>query len=389
MLKPIPPGQPYRRSRAKPRSRPGSLHGATSAWASIFLACIRATGSTLELHNPPSSKSYPSYHSPTSESPTPPTLAAVSLSCLVPIALRTDEKGTLPRPQLEEEAQSTPIVAPRPAGFRPSGNDRATRLAAVALAWNVFQHFYPYFDVVTTDWPGELRLALARSAEDVDERAFTRTLGRLVAALQDGHGNVRGPGQANQISLPPFAWDWVEGQLVITTVAAQGGNGLKLGDVVVEIDGRPAAELMAEHEATVSGATSQWRRYRVLQMAAAGPPNFEIVLNVRRASALADTPPRPKTRSTTTDFTTQTVRVRRIPGDTVFATRREPRPAKIATIKPGVMYVDLDRITQKEFDEAVLELAAARGIVFDLRGYPRVGTQTIGHLIDHPVTCVQ
>ena len=73
-----------------------------------------------------------------------------------------------------------------------------------------------------------------------------------------------------------------------------------------------------------------------------------------------------------------------------FLALREPRPAKIATIKPGVIYVDLGRITQKEFDEAVPKLAEARGIVFDLRGYPRESPpQTIGHLIDQPVTCAQ
>ena len=90
------------------------------------------------------------------------------MSCLVPIAVRADEKGTLPRPEAgERHEQAAPVVPPRPPGFQPSGKDRATRLAAVALAWNVFQHFYPYFDVVNADWPGELRRALARAAEDV------------------------------------------------------------------------------------------------------------------------------------------------------------------------------------------------------------------------------
>ena len=36
------------------------------------------------------------------------------------------------------------------------------------------------------------------------------------------------------------------------------------------------------------------------------------------------------------------------------------------------------------------KLAEARGIVFDLRGYSEgISPQTIGHLIDHPVTCAQ
>ena len=84
-------------------------------------------------------------------------------------------RALLPRPDLGEQTQDQAGRSSRrtpPSGFQPSGNDRATRLAAVVLAWNVFQHFYPYFDVVDADWPGELRRALARAAEDADERAF-------------------------------------------------------------------------------------------------------------------------------------------------------------------------------------------------------------------------
>ncbi len=300
---------------------------------------------------------------------------------MVPTALLADEKGTLPRPDPGESArsraQADPVVSPRPAAFQPSGNDRATRLAAVVLAWNVFQHFYPYFDVVDADWPGELRRGLTRAAEDADERAFMATLRRLVAGLHDGHGGVYGPGAPDATAFPPFGWDWVEGQLVITGVATQGSGGLKPGDVVVTLDGKPAAEALAEHEAMISAATPQWRRYRALGAAAGGSRDSEVVLKVRRASAKPDP-------------TTEPVRVRRTIDVAAFLALREPRPTTIATIKPGVIYVDLGRITQKEFDEAAPRLAEARGIVFDLRGYPgSITPQTIGHLIDQPVTCAQ
>ena len=73
-----------------------------------------------------------------------------------------------------------------------------------------------------------------------------------------------------------------------------------------------------------------------------------------------------------------------------FLDLREPRPAKIVAIKPGVLYVDLSRITQEEFNGAVARLAEARGIIFDLRGYPNtVEPDTIGHLTDDPVTCAR
>ena len=82
----------------------------------------------------------------------------------IPIALWSDGTGTLPR------AAAAP--APPSPGPSPSAANRATRLAAVATAWNVVQHFYPYFDVIGTDWPESLRATLTRAAVDTDEDAF-------------------------------------------------------------------------------------------------------------------------------------------------------------------------------------------------------------------------
>ncbi len=85
----------------------------------------------------------------------------------------------------------------------------------------------------------------------------------------------------------------------------------------------------------------------------------------------------------------QTVRVRRTLDSAAFRELRSAGAAKTKAIKPGVMYVNLDRITDKEFQETLPSLQKAKGIVFDLRGYPKVSPATIGHLIDKPVTCAQ
>ena len=73
----------------------------------------------------------------------------------------------------------------RPAAVaeRFTANDRATRLADVALAWSLFEHFYPYFDVVHTDWPAARAVALRAAATDSSADQFDATLERLVAAL--------------------------------------------------------------------------------------------------------------------------------------------------------------------------------------------------------------
>jgi C-terminal processing protease CtpA/Prc len=65
-----------------------------------------------------------------------------------------------------------------------------------------------------------------------------------------------------------------------------------------------------------------------------------------------------------------------------------PKPEPVAQLRPGIWYVDLDRVTTAQLQAAVPELARAAGIVFDLRGYPDGLNPFIlfSHLIREPAT---
>ena len=267
------------------------------------------------------------------------------VSALVPLALYSDVAPLAPSP-------SRPVA--------PSLLSRPARLAAVALAWNVFQHFYPYFDVVGTNWPSALRRALQSASTDPDELAFLATLRRLVAELQDGHGNVFHPSEPAPF-VPSIVWSWIENQLVVTV----GGAGLQRGDIVGQVNRRPAAAALAERELYISGATPQWKRYHAVRVLLAGPQDSELTVEVAGRGSV-------------------TLR-RTVPLNEM----REPRPDKVAELRPGITYVDLDRVNDQEFNAALPRLEASKGIVFDLRGYPRVTPATIAHLLDQAVTCAQ
>jgi C-terminal processing protease CtpA/Prc len=60
----------------------------------------------------------------------------------------------------------------------------------------------------------------------------------------------------------------------------------------------------------------------------------------------------------------------------------ETRPPRISELKPGIFYLDLDRIKDEDFQAILPQLEKAKGIIFDLRGYPRVSPVVISHLID-------
>jgi C-terminal processing protease CtpA/Prc len=288
------------------------------------------------------------------------------LAARIPLALYADEQGTLPKAHAEPKDS-----APQPTAIRFSANDRATRLGAVALAWNVFQHFYPYFDVAQTDWNAALKETLQRAATDPDARAFGQTLKRLVAALRDGHGRVYQQDDDPQF-IPAVAWDWVEGRLVVTQVR-DSAQGVAPGDVVLTIEGKPVAQALAEREALISGATPQWIRFRALVELAAGtkyePVTFEIE-----------------------PFTAPARRVKvTVKRDTSFDFFNEQRRDKFSELEPGIFYLNLDQITDADFNQALPKLEQAKGIIFDLRGYPRLNNPNnfFSRLSDKPLTSAQ
>jgi len=64
----------------------------------------------------------------------------------------------------------------------------------------------------------------------------------------------------------------------------------------------------------------------------------------------------------------------------------EPRPEKIAEVRPGIWYVDIDRVTDDDVRAGMENLAAAEGLIFDLRGYPgRLSTIVLAHLADKTI----
>jgi C-terminal processing protease CtpA/Prc len=285
------------------------------------------------------------------------------VSCLVPRLLYTEKSGVF---------RLIPAVGTT-AG---SGNNRTIRLAAVIIAWNVMQHFYPYFDVVQSDWPQALTAALTSAATDKNATAFLSTLRRMMAALHDGHGRVTMQGSAAVAS--PVGWDWVEQRLVITDVSRARGQPIVRGDVVVAIGGKPVNEALQTAEAEISSATPQWQLARALgtglhydqALGAIGEgPKFEpLILELEPFRY-------PETR--------RTVRLDRQPGRLAV----EPRPEPIAELEPGILYLDLTRVTDDDWKASLAKLEAAKGLILDLRGYPNseLGVDFLRNLSETPM----
>ncbi|OOG57181.1 hypothetical protein B0E48_06855 [Rhodanobacter sp. C03] len=237
----------------------------------------------------------------------------------------------------------------------------AAREADIVVAWNVFRHFYPYWDVIHVDWDRELPRALAEADKADSRAAQKRTLQRLLAPLEDAHGTVFDTMGKKQASLP-IALEPVEHQWVV--VATSVPDQARIGDVITSIDGVAMPQAKDQAEALASGQPSSlaWKALQSLQW---GPVTEAHRFGLKHADGSASTV------------------------SLAYAAPMTPstaRPAPIAELKPGIWYVDLARTDIALFTANLAQLASARTVIYDVRGYPKdfqVSKTLPAHLLDH------
>ncbi len=280
------------------------------------------------------------------------------LSARVPLALADPDARTEPNRRRGLDTLTTALAAVTGPAAEPGTDER---LADVVVTWNVFRHFYPYFDEAGVAWEAQLepRLAAARAARTRGEQRAA--LRGLVAAARDGHGFVADTRDRTARGSLPVRFATVEGRLAVT---ASGSPDVPVGAVVTEVDGEPAARRLAEL-ASLSSGTEWWRAVQASAELASGAVGSRVVLTIedgpsrRNVSlAVAEAPP-----------------------------PVERRPKSVVELEPGTWYVDLTRATMAELAPRLGEIAAARGVVFDLRGYPGdAGMAVLPHLVTAPET---
>ncbi|MEA2563289.1 MAG: hypothetical protein QOH06_4793 [Acidobacteriota bacterium] len=245
---------------------------------------------------------------------------------------------------LYSHAQPPPLALP---AADASGDSLEARLAAAALAWGILQHFHP------EGKPDDPRPALAAAFEN--RESFLRAMRRLLVPLNDARALFLQKSEPMAQALP-LAWEWIEGRLTIT-------GGLNTGDVVLSVDGRPVEEVIQEEEALVSAATPEARRWSTLDRLLYGPPGSRVTLRLEQSGEV------PLSRDTPYE---------RLVAGTPFPPVAEPRP--------GIVYVDLGRIEEKDFEPLLPRLAAARGVVFDLRRGSNVSNAVLSLVTERTIS---
>lgn len=282
------------------------------------------------------------------------------LWCRVPLVL-CDVRGRTWGPRSPYSLVALRRTLHRLAASRMMASQPAVRAGGIVIAWNVFQHFYPYFDTIRVDWLAELTRWVRQALRNRTPEAFASTLRMMSERLQDGHAFVHRPTRDRSATLP-LAFDWIEGRLVVTW--AGDALPVRAGDVVLRIHGRPAAAVLRDEETEISGSP-QWKRWKALRWSWNwGVAGSRVRLRIRRGAR--------------TFHVTLTRSERRTP--------EEPRTYRpVDWLGRDVWYLDVTRAKWEHIQRVIRPLSRARAVVIDLRGYPsgwEISSKLLPHLLD-------
>ncbi|MBE7639558.1 peptidase S41 [Salegentibacter sp. BLCTC] len=270
--------------------------------------------------------------------------------CQIPLNLYTNSENTYP------QSTSLDVLQQRLSTVNKSPNDVSVFLGNIINTYNVFQHFYPYFNEVDVDWEKELATALQRSFNDQTELDHLETLQKFTAPLKDGHISVRGPRTGEYI--PPINWEWIEEKLVITKVKDKTLD-IKIGDVVTKVNGQSSENYFEEINSRISAATRGWLNYRAKSISLLAEKNEELVLEINSKTKVLN-------HDRKYDYNELDIAIQK---------------HNYKLLNNSIYYLNLDKIEMDTITKLLPKLQQAKGVICDLRGYPNGNHGFIAHLL--------
>jgi hypothetical protein len=234
------------------------------------------------------------------------------------------------------------------------------RIGNLINAWNVFQHFYPYFDVVRVDWEKVLEESQIATFSS-DGAGHHEELKVLTAKLKDNHVNVYSA--QTSFFAPPIRWEWIEDQLIITQVFDENLQ-IKIGERVEEVDGQSPEVYFEKIKSGISASSEGWMNHRAAIESLVGPHNSKIQIRVNEE-------------------------IHELIRDSNFY----QKDSELSSLSPKyrffgengeIAYLNLDLIPMDTINVLLPQLEKSKAIIADLRGYPRSNHQFIQHLLDKP-----
>jgi len=284
------------------------------------------------------------------------------IACTVPLALYGNKEHTWP---IAGAGALTGLQKAIQAAAPPTitGDGLAVRLGDIVICWNIFRHFFAYWEDASATPAQLLEKALAKAATDRTAYDFLRTLQLMTAPLNDGHIYVSFQRDTVRRAFAPITFVVAEDKLVIEQVLDSNlRSSISPGDVVTTFNGQPTATYMKTLDQTFSGSP-QLRTFRITAELPIAPRDSSLALAIQRPDGI------------------HTVNVRTSNSWQTWNGSQDKRHPS-GWLQPGIFYIDIGKAPMDSINAWMPQLTQAKSIICDLRGYPNGNHELINHLMD-------
>lgn len=235
--------------------------------------------------------------------------------------------------------------------------DGGFRMLLLFRLWNQVEYFFPYKYAIGKDWGMVLKEYINPILITQREPELKPILLKLLAEINDTHVSLNG----NFSSVSAFMGlrsaavdtDIVEDKLVVVDyyneVIAKA-EGWEIGDVVEEINGKPAMEVVKERLPYIS-ASNLATKYRSVNALRTNDSTLHLTILRNDKQIKLDV-------STFGD------------GSLYFWNRYNNADSCFSMLNDSVAYIYAGNLTQDYVDEVMVQAIDAKAIIIDLRCYP-------------------
>jgi hypothetical protein len=290
-------------------------------------------------------------------------------------ASSVSETTKMPAPSESTPAPSESTPAPSGSTPAPSGSTPAlsgsapavrsvetndypsesNRILAAFKIWAVFNYFFPYKDLMPVAWDKVLADSIPAFQSAKNAQEYALAVAHMVSFVHDSHAFVAADvlGKYFGAAGPPFECRFVEHQMVVTNFVDRlsgEASGVKIGDVILEVDGEPVQMRAARIAQSFSVSTAQALAIKVCERVLRGADGSLATVSVNDRSGAKKT--------------ISVLRKWDWP-------KTEPTDSEIVRVLPGnIGYVNLDHLKSNMVDTMFDKCKDTKAIIFDMRGYP-------------------
>lgn len=259
----------------------------------------------------------------------------------------------------------------------------AQRVEAFTRLWSMVKFNFANFDLVPgLNWDNVLPEYLPKVMRDQSNDEYILLLQECIGRLKDGHTSI-GSSWGNGLlsACPPLRIHSVGGKAIVTEIAETEeikASGIKLGDEITHVDGRPVQELLKKDiHPYISASTPQGRDLEAYPRILQGPAESRVSLSIK-----------------TPEGAFRKVSLTRKSGGLALLPRSTPQSdLEYRDLGVGFVYVALNSFSNREivqmFNKKFKEVSRAKGLLIDVRknhgGSSGYGHQIIARLIDKAI----